>query len=78
MPSRLSVVHIATFMSLSWRLFSNSFKFVRGTTTENEQIMYKLSVMILGVKGLKLLNKKIVHEEHWIMVWMLMCKHFTR
>ena len=78
MPSRLSVVHIATLMSLSWRLFSNSFKFVRGTTTENEQIMYKLSVMFLGVKGLKLLNKKIVHEEHWIMVWMLMCKHFTR
>ena len=64
MPSRLSVVHIATLMSLSWRLFSNSFKFVRGTTTENEQIMYKLSVMFLGVNGLKLLNKKNVHEEH--------------
>ena len=39
MPSRLSVVHIATFMLLSWRLFNSSFKFVKGTTTENENII---------------------------------------
>ena len=39
MPSRLSVVHIATFMPLSWRLFNKSFKFVRGTTTENENLI---------------------------------------